>query len=973
VSRSCGSDLLRAAQLILQDKRLLYRIEAGRRPPREDNPTRIALLALIAAAAACAARAPARGPGRWTLATDDTTLVLGAGAGQPLALHEIRSPAGWNWTAEPSPVPLPDRAEADGAARPLAWVYRKTTEDRKDGVKITVHFSSADPALELASSWHARRGPGPVRHAMSIRNLSGRAVTVFGPESLDLRVAGPDDATRVWYVNDDRGLPDKTGVYQDRPVEGYEKILRVSEAQDFIPFVAVDSGGRHGLYVGWEWSLGRIAIAAHAAPRGVRLRAGVRDDFRTDLEAGGTFEVPPGFVGAHAGDLDDGGNSLRRYLFNHSMPAILRDDPGYPKVEWNAFAATGKTQGGWDPTEAKYRPLIDDIAPLGFEEVVLDVGWWQGDTKNQPHPPVGDAKDWPSGMRAVRDYAHDKGMRFGLYWNCNPPMTTPEGIRHRHDDAKHLYDQFLIDFYRSDGTDGNVLQTGGHGPGTRARGAEDVGYWQTRGFYEFLDSMSAAVPNFSYECCSNGGGLKDYGILRRCVKIQNQDRYYPIDARRSFYDASHAIHPMQIAALCGSWAEWQAAGSVYEFRSSSMGAAYWHPDAPNGGNGGPVWTASQRTLVREAVETYKTRLRPLIRTANLYHVFPRPDDKAWDGVEYFDPVSKKGAVFVFRPGSPDAAREIRFKGLDAKTAYWLWCEDGSIAPARRTGESLMQAGLRLVLPQPFTSDIVFFQEESLGRPGGLEEPGAFSLKPAKTSVRRLSVSAELDWEPGANARLYRVTVGETPDLASPLAFETVARPPVRIPRLPASRTLYWKVDAASRGGSRAHGGPAGTFATPDLAFRGVAFASDLPWVRAAAGADNPVRRDRNLKEKPLAIGGNPVEKGLWTHAFNDGTPADVVFDVRKASFAAFKAAVGLDDLGEKGSVQFQVLVDGEKKAESPVLKPRKIHSLSVDVKGAREVTLRVLNGGDGYAWDHAAWGFARFLEAGAEDPLDERR
>jgi hypothetical protein len=171
----------------------------------------------------------------------------------------------------------------------------------------------------------------------------------------------------------------------------------------------------------------------------------------------------------------------------------------------------------------------------------------------------------------------------------------------------------------------------------------------------------------------------------------------------------------------------------------------------------------------------------------------------------------------------------------------------------------------------------------------------------------------------------------------------------------------------------AHGGSAGTFATPDLAFRGVAFASDLPWVRAAAGADNPVRRDRNLKEKPLAIGGNPVEKGLWTHAFNDGTPADVVFDVSKASFAAFKAAVGLDDLGEKGSVQFQVLVDGEKKAESPVLKPRKIHSLSVDVKGAREVTLRVLNGGDGYAWDHAVWGFARFLEAGAEDPLDERR
>ena len=34
---------------------------------------------------------------------------------------------------------------------------------------------------------------------------------------------------------------------------------------------------------------------------------------------------------------------------------------------------------------------------------------------------------------------------------------------------------------------------------------------------------------------------------------------------------------------------------------------------------------------------------------------------------------------------------------------------------------------------------------------------------------------------------------------------------------------------------------------------------------------------------------------------------------------------------------------------------------------AKEITLRVLNGGDGYLCDHAAWAGARFLEAGAKD------
>ena len=167
------------------------------------------------------------------------------------------------------------------------------------------------------------------------------------------------------------------------------------------------------------------------------------------------------------------------------------------------------------------------------------------------------------------------------------------------------------------------------------------GYWQTKGFYEVTDWLHANVPNFLYENCSGGGRIKDYGVMKRAIRIQDQDRYYPIDARRAFWDASYALHPMQISTLSGSWSEWQASGSVYEFRSASLGAPYWHPDAPNGGNGGPPWSDSQKLLIKQAVETYKTNIRPLVRTANLYHILPRPDDKTWDGIEYYDPAARR--------------------------------------------------------------------------------------------------------------------------------------------------------------------------------------------------------------------------------------------------------------------------------------------------------------------------------------------
>jgi hypothetical protein len=661
---------------------------------------------------------------RWTLKTADTKLTLGVGGDQAFRIHELSGPDGWNWTATASPISLLGRIDIAGNRVAPSWVYRDAVVENGDGMKVTITFTNADPAMEMKSVWHAHAGPGPVRHCMFITNKSARPVTIYGQESLDLHVAGPGRGNSVWYIKNDASIPDATGVYHESLVGGYRKDLTIAEGDGhFIPFVAVDAGSTHGMYVGWEWSIGRISIACDGVPASAAIKAGSGDNFKTDVAAGETFEVPPGFIGAYKGDLDDAANSLHKYLFNYSMPSVLRDDPTYPKVEWNAFAATGQGQGSWQSTETKYYPLIDDIAPLGFEEVVLDINWWNGDTTHQPHPPVGHAKFWPKGMLAACEYAHKHGMRFGLYWNCNPSMTTGEGIRHRKDDFKCLHDKFHIDFYRTDSTAGPVLETGGFGPKCRAHYAEDLGYRQTKGFYEVADWLQANIPDYYYENCSGGGGIKDYGVMRRAIRIQDQDRYYPIDARRAFYDSSYALHPVQLATLSGSWAEWQASGSVYELRSASLGALYWHPDAPNGGNGGPKWTAAQKAAIKRAVNTYKTKMRPLVRTGNLYHVFPRPDDKVWDGVEYFDPAAKKGAVCVFRPNSPKNGETVKLKGLDATGRYWLWCEDGSIAPVQKAGDELMTRGFDMRLPAPFSSDIVFLQDVTRGKPADLQPPG----------------------------------------------------------------------------------------------------------------------------------------------------------------------------------------------------------------------------------------------------------
>ena len=85
---------------------------------------------------------------------------------------------------------------------------------------------------------------------------------------------GSGTNANVWYFNDDRGIPDPTGVYCDPLARGYQKTLPVtSMGSDWISYVVI-SNSECGIYLGWEWSNGRIEVAADATPGGARLKMG---------------------------------------------------------------------------------------------------------------------------------------------------------------------------------------------------------------------------------------------------------------------------------------------------------------------------------------------------------------------------------------------------------------------------------------------------------------------------------------------------------------------------------------------------------------------------------------------------------------------------------------------------------------------------------------------------------------------------
>ena len=121
----------------------------------------------------------------------------------------------------------------------------------------------------------------------------------------------------------------------------------------------------------------------------------------------------------------------------------------------------------------------------------------------------------------------------------------------------------------------------------------------------------------------------------------------------------------------------------------------------------------------------------------------------------------------------------------------------------------------------------------------------------------------------------------------------------------------------------------------------------------------PYEMDRNVDGGELRLAGHMFDKGIGLHS-----SSRLTFDLG-GSYRRFESTVGLDDrTGQSGSVRIRVLVDGQQKiAEDKELTsaggPR---HLSLDINGAKELTLVVEFGDGGDVCDHVNWADARVVK-----------
>ncbi len=138
------------------------------------------------------------------------------------------------------------------------------------------------------------------------------------------------------------------------------------------------------------------------------------------------------------------------------------------------------------------------------------------------------------------------------------------------------------------------------------------------------------------------------------------------------------------------------------------------------------------------------------------------------------------------------------------------------------------------------------------------------------------------------------------------------------------------------------------------------FVSSLPFLSSTNGW-GPVERDRSNGEtgatdgKTLKLDGVSYSRGLGAHARSE---IRIALDDR---YDVFKAMIGVDDeVGNNGSVVFEVYLDGVRKFQSPTMRGNTpAMAVSVPTENAVQLRLVVTDAGDGIGHDHADWADAQ--------------
>ena len=449
------------------------------------------------------------------------------------------------------------------------------------------------------------------------------------------------------------------------------------------------------------------------------------------MEAGESFRSPSMHLGCVFGGLDMAVNAMHDHI---------RESVMLPPTK----GLTGWIETGIGPEYDMSREstlyAIDLAASYGSEVFFVDAAWYapprqEGEWWNLSGNWRYDPDRYPMGISEIRDYAHRKGLLFGMWmdaervgpgsrvWKEREDMLAVQytgkpnamGLLDHTSDAvcdwmkdniEYLINEYGIDMFRLDHNVGqkagiNAVQRDGYLENTYLRYYEHI--------YAMYDELRAEHPEVIFENCAGGGGRTDLGLVGRFTHTWVTDYQIHPNALRITNGMTMALPPECVDRLVGGQTAYLTADFDTQLRNLLFARPTIGGILPAGARPNP----NQMVRVRKYTDLYKSFVRPMHKSMWSFHHTPELRNVAAQGFAVLELAARdasRGMVGVFQLSSPTSEECVVYpRGIDAGKTYQISLDNDG-ATFILSGYDLSRHGIRVRLDGPLTSELILYQE-----------------------------------------------------------------------------------------------------------------------------------------------------------------------------------------------------------------------------------------------------------------------
>ncbi len=546
-----------------------------------------------------------------------------------------------------------------------------------------------------------------VRQSLQVVPLA-QAVVIRAADFMPWQFSVTDGPYRTFQVNQWAIIPQPVNF---EPIEtrlspaGTPQTVSSGSGATQCAWLALRDRQDRGLFWGWEFD-GRAEVAIrHDVKRDHLTVTSTITDLNHPVAAGEPFEVPASFIGVFRGDWDEAGYRTQRF----AETAIAATAPGgvrFPYAVWDSWGYEKQID------EVVLRRNAELAAQAGIELFVVDLGWapQMGDW-------VEDPQKFPSGLRALSDYVHSLGMKFGLHFvpteaapessvlREHPDWTSSETYHYHgavslcpgHKPVREwvlkqvlkIIDNYDVDWILQDGQ--TLVKFCNRKDHTHA--ADDSNYSNSVDGIDWIVAEARRLrPNTVWENCANGGSMMTFKMLRNYVTSITNDASGSLGARQGMFGATYPFPPRYADRYMPD-----SKLNSYVTRSFMFGGPWIFM------NRLPEMSYEDLRFAQSEIGRFKG-LRDEVRDGKIFHLTARPDEGVVDAMQTLE--EGEAVAIVTRDLSSSPRFVLRLRGLDEAQLYTVsFADDPRVLTM--SGQQLMEQGISVNFSDSRDAEIVY--------------------------------------------------------------------------------------------------------------------------------------------------------------------------------------------------------------------------------------------------------------------------